>query len=337
MKPLSIPLIATTIAVAAFPAQAQPPQQPAAINRPVPMTRQVVLRPADVPGQVVWDLKRLFGSFPYQLFPFGVMCIHQSRSGFFGAQVWARHLPGWMLNDTVLRVVKAKVMLQDDRTATVTVTYALETRQAERQDGAELPATLFQNTEELVLKLGSLQDQDQPYWKMVPPARDPGEPAALPAAFPLVGWMAYHLAQQPGTDEPDEPPQPLLPPAQQAQVNIKMLALGVMQFVQDYGATYAFESKYAVEALQPYMHDTAPWEVPETSSHFIFNGHLSGHSSQEVLHTAETVLFYDGTPGALNYRYDGKAAVGFADGHCALVTPDEAKNLIWDPFVAAAQ
>ena len=76
--------------------------------------------------------------------------------------------------------------------------------------------------------------------------------------------------------------------------------------------------------------------VRDSTSRSVFNGHLSGHKIVDVPAPATTVLFYDGTPGALNYRYDDKAAVGFADGHCALVTPDEAKNLIWDPFAVKA-
>lgn len=44
-----------------------------------------------------------------------------------------------------------------------------------------------------------------------------------------------------------------------------------------------------------------------------------------------TVMFYEGRDEKLIFRYNGKAAVCFVDGHTALVSPEEAKSLIWKP------
>jgi prepilin-type processing-associated H-X9-DG protein len=44
-----------------------------------------------------------------------------------------------------------------------------------------------------------------------------------------------------------------------------------------------------------------------------------------------TILVYEGKGGQLSFRHNGKAAVAFVDGHAQLVTPEEAKKLIWKP------
>lgn len=44
---------------------------------------------------------------------------------------------------------------------------------------------------------------------------------------------------------------------------------------------------------------------------------------------AKLVVLYDGENQKLRYSYDGRAPVAFADGHVALVSPQEAKNLVW--------
>ena len=51
----------------------------------------------------------------------------------------------------------------------------------------------------------------------------------------------------------------------------------------------------------------------------------------EMQNTAQTVMFYEGQNETPIFRYDGRAAICFADGHVTLVTPDEAKSLIWKP------
>lgn len=46
---------------------------------------------------------------------------------------------------------------------------------------------------------------------------------------------------------------------------------------------------------------------------------------------AETVALYESKNDDLDFRYDGKAVVAFADGHVALVSREEAKLLRWKP------
>ena len=42
-------------------------------------------------------------------------------------------------------------------------------------------------------------------------------------------------------------------------------------------------------------------------------------------------MIYEGANGKLVFRHDGKACIGFADGHAKLVTAEGAKKLRWTP------
>jgi prepilin-type processing-associated H-X9-DG protein len=48
-----------------------------------------------------------------------------------------------------------------------------------------------------------------------------------------------------------------------------------------------------------------------------------------VASPAKTVMIYEGKAGKLDYRHNGRAVVGFMDGHCKLINADEAAGLIW--------
>ena len=48
---------------------------------------------------------------------------------------------------------------------------------------------------------------------------------------------------------------------------------------------------------------------------YSFNVNLQGLKASAVKFPAKTVMLYEGKGGKLEYRHDGKAAVGFADGH----------------------
>ena len=71
--------------------------------------------------------------------------------------------------------------------------------------------------------------------------------------------------------------------------------------------------------------------MPDTNEIYVFNANLSGLSTDQVKTPARTVMFYEGQNEKPIFRYDGKAAIGFADGHTALVSPDEGQKLIWKP------
>ena len=63
------------------------------------------------------------------------------------------------------------------------------------------------------------------------------------------------------------------------------------------------------------------------------NPKLMGVSLGTVNNPGKTVLIYEGAPGAPLFRHDGKAALGFADGHAQLMNAQtvQAQQLHWTP------
>ena len=63
------------------------------------------------------------------------------------------------------------------------------------------------------------------------------------------------------------------------------------------------------------------------------NPKLMGVSMRMVNNPGKTVLIYEGAPGAPLFRHDGKAALGFADGHAQLMNAQtvQAQQLHWTP------
>ncbi len=112
---------------------------------------------------------------------------------------------------------------------------------------------------------------------------------------------------------------------------MKSVGLGVMQFVQDYDEKIDFEPGDFREKLRPYMKDDEAFNSPLTGQPYAMNPALSGLNLAQIDSVAQTVLFYDGSNGRLNFSSDGTAAVLFMDGHVQYVSPEQAANLIWMP------
>jgi prepilin-type processing-associated H-X9-DG protein len=66
-------------------------------------------------------------------------------------------------------------------------------------------------------------------------------------------------------------------------------------------------------------------------SAYSFNPRLENIDLEKIQQSAQTVLFYEGKDGKLDFRHDNRAGVCFADGHAELVTPERAKTLKWNP------
>jgi hypothetical protein len=113
---------------------------------------------------------------------------------------------------------------------------------------------------------------------------------------------------------------------------IKQLTLGVMQFVQDYNEQFAFTEKTLKEKLTPYLRDSAVWTAPGDAvgtQSFSFNPRLFGATTRN-LRWNETVIFYMGKDQQLDFRFNGKALVGFMSG-VDFVDKEQSKNLRWEP------
>ena len=119
-------------------------------------------------------------------------------------------------------------------------------------------------------------------------------------------------------------------------LNLKLMGLGVLQLTQDYDEVYAFDNANFVKSVQPYVKSEQTFHVPafdgDANSTYQFNPALAGKPAFPNAQPQLTPMIYEpGTgPHGLDYRFDGQAAVCFADGHVALVTPEQADHLVWN-------
>jgi prepilin-type processing-associated H-X9-DG protein len=115
--------------------------------------------------------------------------------------------------------------------------------------------------------------------------------------------------------------------------NIAAIHLGLQQFLQDFEGVYAFEAPDFRAAIMPYLGSdtvfTAPNDPPGTVS-YEFNPNLARVEAPK-LNAAKVVILYEVKEGRMSFAYDGKAIVGFADGHTEFVTPEQAAQLRWKP------
>ena len=86
-----------------------------------------------------------------------------------------------------------------------------------------------------------------------------------------------------------------------------------------------------INSLMPYAQNPLIFKLPDSTEFYTFNGNLLDKNMDQIKAPTRTVLFYEGQNEMPIFRYDGRAAICFADGHVALVSPDEAKSLIWKP------
>lgn len=120
--------------------------------------------------------------------------------------------------------------------------------------------------------------------------------------------------------------------------NLKQLGLGVMQFVQDYDEAYKLKAANYRQAIMPYVRSEELFYCPDDKEgvknnrpSYSFNVRFENLSLARIAEPAQTVLLYEGKDEQLDFRHNNRAAVCFADGHCKLITPEEAKTLRWRP------
>ncbi len=117
--------------------------------------------------------------------------------------------------------------------------------------------------------------------------------------------------------------------------NIKQLGLGILQFVQDHDEKYEFDEENFIKSIMPYVKNEQIFQVPSTGetkiTHYKINPNLFGQNGGAIAQPQNTPMIYEAGDGphSVDYRFGGKAAVGFADGHAALITPEQADKLIW--------
>jgi hypothetical protein len=98
--------------------------------------------------------------------------------------------------------------------------------------------------------------------------------------------------------------------------SLKIWLLSTIEYLQDKNNVYPDMSSAgaAKKALWPYVSGNKGGVDPVTKLWYQPNPYLSHKSSAVVSDPSKMVLFYEARPNA-----DGTRAVGFADGHCALI------------------
>jgi len=122
--------------------------------------------------------------------------------------------------------------------------------------------------------------------------------------------------------------------------NMKQLCLAAMMYAQDWQQT--LPSEEWPKQLEPYLKNRSVYQcpgAPDKTIAFALNEALAGAKLNDLPRPAETVLFYEssvgedvpfGGPDAVltESRHQGLITVGFADGHCKLMKPEEARKLL---------
>jgi len=121
---------------------------------------------------------------------------------------------------------------------------------------------------------------------------------------------------------------------QQSELQLKQLGLALMMFSQDYAEQLVFTQENYVEKLTPYLKNKTIFVAPGTNAdatNFTINPNIAGLKLTQDLDYEDTVAFYLGKDQKLDFRYDGLSPVCFLDGHVEAISPEEAKNLEWQP------
>jgi len=114
---------------------------------------------------------------------------------------------------------------------------------------------------------------------------------------------------------------------------LRQIGVATAQSVQDNDEKLVLRVENYPEQLKPYIVNDAIYDLPnvEPKKQYAFNGNLSGIIFEDIKQLTKTIMFYTGQNGELDFVYQDQAAVLFADGHAALVSREEAKDLRWKP------
>jgi prepilin-type processing-associated H-X9-DG protein len=111
--------------------------------------------------------------------------------------------------------------------------------------------------------------------------------------------------------------------------NLKQLALTCMMFLTDYDDKFLLSTAKLQSKLMPYSKNEAIFSCKESGKPYSFNDNLTGLRVDTIKDPSKVVMVYEGAKGVLNFRHEGRAGVGFADGHVKLVGREAAKTLLW--------
>lgn len=132
---------------------------------------------------------------------------------------------------------------------------------------------------------------------------------------------------------PESVGQPPAPASVSCLSNVKQLCLACLMYAQDNNERYPRLEGFT-KAIMPYVKNSTIFVCPDRKSPhqgYALNPSLSGARIARISRPAETVLLYEGASGKPVFPHSGKTTVGFADGHCAMMTPAQVRGLRWKP------
>ena len=121
------------------------------------------------------------------------------------------------------------------------------------------------------------------------------------------------------------------------EANVKQIEVEMIQYTQDHNEKYPPSAAGYKAALSPYVQSEQLFRCPADtvgSVDYSMNTQLQGISLAKLSDPALVVAVYEGSNQRLEFRHEGKAVVGFADGHVKAFTPAQAQNpqnLRWKP------
>ncbi len=123
---------------------------------------------------------------------------------------------------------------------------------------------------------------------------------------------------------------------QKSAEHIKVLELQILLYLRQHEHVFNFKSGTFLQDILPYGGGDEEWETPENAAAkaaqtFSFNDQLLGKNYNEIKDKAKTVMVYLGQNEKLDFRFDGFAVVGFADGRVEFINAEQAKTLRWTP------
>ena len=308
----------SSVVALAQPTEAPPPNVKAPARVPRPGTPQEQIE-ADLKGLIV----TLNAVQPDQLpTSFTVpSSIVGGRIGFFGLSEWTDYFAA-MRGATRYRLDKIDVLTQEKDAARVKVLYTLTTPiniQRADEEATQRPPDERQVEETFDLKRENVSWEPNEEWHIVPPSFEKLKPYSTLS----LNHIAYYGSQRAGTLSQLR--------AEVSATRLKQIGLGVMQFVQDYDELFLFQNDFWREAIKPYVKNDSLFFIPGTQTPYTFNDNLSAKNMVNINDPAKTVLFYESDDEEPVFRYNGKAVIGFADGHVGFVSPKEVNDLIWKP------
>lgn len=124
------------------------------------------------------------------------------------------------------------------------------------------------------------------------------------------------------------------------ETNVQQIELGLIQYAQDHNEKLPSSAAAYKDAVFPYIKSESVFRCPSLEGGgvaYSMNANLQGKSLDDLAHPDKVVLIYEGQNQTLDFRHEGKAVVGFADGHDKALTEAQAQywiqtqDLKWKP------